>query len=67
MKSISVSPMKTSDRASRMPFKLRSEAMAFFDKFVAAFQKFDGALIGSRYVAPYVAMHTDGLGSLCHD
>lgn len=39
---------------------LHSEAIAFFDEFAAAFRQFNGALIASRYVAPYLAMNADG-------
>ncbi|MEY4561704.1 MAG: hypothetical protein RLZZ618_981 [Pseudomonadota bacterium] len=38
---------------------LHHEAASFFDDFVAAFEKFDGALIARRYVAPYMAVHVD--------
>lgn len=43
---------------------LRSEAIAFFDEFVTALQTFDGAFIARRYVAPFLAMHSDGSAGL---
>ena len=39
---------------------LTHEMASFFDDFVAAFSRFDGAHIAERYVAPYVALQTDG-------
>ena len=32
----------------------------FFDRFVQAFASFDGEAIASRYVAPYMAVRSDG-------
>jgi hypothetical protein len=39
---------------------LRAEVAAFFDAFVQDFASFDGAQVGRRYLAPYVALHTPG-------
>ena len=39
---------------------LQREAAAFFDDFVDAFATFRGSRIAERYVAPYVALQTDG-------
>ena len=36
------------------------DIITFFDDFVAAFARFDGALIAARYASPYLAMHADG-------
>lgn len=41
-----------------------SEAAKFFDEFVFAFARFDGAVIAARYTAPYLAVHADGTTAL---
>ena len=35
-------------------------ARAFFEEFVDAFRSFNGTTIAERYLAPYLAFHTDG-------
>ncbi|HEY1225969.1 MAG TPA: hypothetical protein VGF26_01485 [Ramlibacter sp.] len=37
-----------------------TEIRQFFDRFVQAFARFDGELVASRYVAPYMATRADG-------
>lgn len=37
-----------------------SEIRQFFDRFVQAFPSFDGEAIAARYVAPYMALRSDG-------
>lgn len=39
---------------------MRTELEAFFDDFIHAFARFDGALIAQRYTAPYLALDASG-------
>ncbi|MCP5163265.1 MAG: DUF4440 domain-containing protein [Hahellaceae bacterium] len=40
--------------------ELLQETRHFFDAFVSAFSRFDGAEIARRYRAPYLAMNAEG-------
>lgn len=40
--------------------ELETRARQFFDEFVEAFLTFSGSTIAERYVAPYLAFHTQG-------
>ena len=40
--------------------ELRTSTQKFFDEFVAAFGSFDGDMVALRYLAPYLAFHSDG-------
>ena len=35
-------------------------ARTFFDEFVEAFRSFDGSTVAKRYLAPYLAFHSQG-------
>lgn len=39
---------------------ISSDAKIFFDNFVTDFTTFDGRIIASRYLAPYISVKSDG-------